>query len=415
MEPASFISAGALDGLRVLDLSSRHGWYCGRMFADLGADVILVEPPGSGCALRKVAPFFAAGSGLEDGVTFFVQCANKRGITLDLDRREGADLFTRLAETVDLVIEDSVPGSMAARNLSYETLSRVKPGLVMTSITAFGQDGPWAQVPADDLVLLALSGFLGMMGYPDRAPNRPYGHQAEAMGCMFAAVGAMMAVLKSETDGIGQHVDIAIQECAVMAMENAGQVYDLEKRVRQRSAGIQRQAGTGLFPCADGFVYLFAGGMAALRFWPNFVAWMRDESVPGAEGLSDPCWADMAFLDSEAAKETFSSLFEGFAAPRTKEQLYREGQARRVPICPLSTPADLVTNRQLHHRGFFTTLRHVPSGRDVTMPGVPFMLSQTPGRVRRAAPRLGEHNAEIYREIGIDAAALRELTRAWVV
>lgn len=406
---------GPLAGLRVLDLSSRYAYYCGRLFADLGADVVLVEPPVSGCELRTRSPFIGNGSGPDDGIPFFVQCANKRGVTLDLDRPEGAELFGKLAATADLVIEDGVPGAMAMRGLSHADLLREKSDLVLTSITPFGQTGPYADAPADDLTLLALGGFLAMMGYPDREPTQAYGQQAEAMGCMFGAVGAMMALLGSDGGGAGQHVDISIQECTVMALENAAQFYDLEKRVRSRSAGAQRQAGTGLFPCVDGYVYIFVGGMAALRFWPNFVTWMHDEGVDQDGQFADARWTDMAFLDSSEAKQLFSTLFSAFAASRTKAQLYHDGQARRVPICPVSTPSDLVANRQLEHRQFFTSLRHEPSQRDITIPGVPFRLSRTPGQVRRPAPRLGEHNVEIYGELGIDAAALNDLTSAGVI
>src|SRR5262249_45243481 len=127
--PASAASAAteALAGLRVLDLSSRHSYYCGRLFADLGADVVLVEPPRSGCALRRESPFIAGKAGPDHGIPFFVQCANKRGITLDLDRAEGAELFAKLAATADLIIEDRAPGQMAARGLSFQNLSRMKP------------------------------------------------------------------------------------------------------------------------------------------------------------------------------------------------------------------------------------------------------------------------------------------------
>src|SRR4029079_10449228 len=140
-------------------------------------------------------------------------------------------------------------------------------------------------------------------------PTQAFGNQAYAMGNMFAAVGSMLAVLGAQTSGEGQHVDISIQECVVMALATAARFSDLEKRVRTRFAGSQRQAGTGLFECADGLVYIFARAMAAIRFWGNLVQWMKDERVPSYEMLDGPEWSDMAFLNSERAKDTFADMF----------------------------------------------------------------------------------------------------------
>jgi benzylsuccinate CoA-transferase BbsE subunit len=405
-------STGALAGLRVLDLSTRYGWYSGRLFAGMGADVILVEPPGSGCALRAEPPFLPGGV---DSIPFFHTCAGKRGMTLDLNKTEGRGLLAALARTADLVIEDEAPGALAAIGLGHADLARANPRLSTLSISPFGQSGPYAAHAADDLVLLALGGFLNMMGYPDAAPTRPYGRQAEAIGCMFGAVGAMVALFGREATGRGQHIDIAIQECVTMALENAAQFHDLEGSLRTRFGGAQRQAGTGMFACADGYIYLFAGGMAAIRFWGNLVQWMRDEAVPGAEALAAPEWSDMAFLNSVAAKDRFEAIFSRFAAVRTKAVLYHEGQARRVPLCPVSTPEDVAGSRQLADRGFFETLRHAASGLDVVMPGAPFQLSGTPWRMARPAPGLGEHNADIYAELGVDTGALRRLAAEGVI
>jgi len=414
-EPARTSNISPLAGLRVLDLSRRYAYYCGKLFADMGADVILIEPPNAGCELRREPPYLDDREGPEYSIPFFYFNTSKRGITLDLDQPAGRDLFKQMAAGADLVIEDAAPGAMHARGLGYDVLAVLRPQLVMTSITPFGQTGPYSLYAADDLTLLALGGFLNMMGYPDAAPTQAAGNQAYAMGNMFGAVGSMLAVLGAQTSGAGQHVDVSIQECVTMALENAAQFYELERKVRTRFAGSQRQAGTGIFECADGYVYVFAGGMAAIRFWKNLVQWLKDEQVPAAATLESPQWADMAFLDSEEAKQTFAKLFAGFAKSRTKEQLYRDGQARRVPLCPVSTPADVAHNRQLAYRSFFTTLPHRPSAREVAMPGAPFRLSETPWRASRPAPQLGEHNREVYAEIGVSAQALSTLAAAGVV
>ena len=405
----------ALAGLNVIDLSQRFSHYCGKLFADMGADVILVEKPGSGCALRAEAPFIGDRADPEFSIPFFYLNTSKRGVTLDLDHAEGRALFRTLASRADLVIEDRVPGELDALGLGYDTLAKLRPSLVMTSLTPFGRNGPYAHYAADDLTLLAMGGFLNMMGYPDAAPTQAFGNQAYAMGNMFAAVGSMLAVLGAQTSGEGQHVDISIQECVVMALENAAQFYDLEKRVRTRFAGSQRQAGTGIFECADGSVYIFAGGMAAIRFWANLVQWMRDEQVPSYETLDRPEWSDMAFLNSDRAKDAFADMFWVVAKGRTKEALYREAQRRRVPLCPVSTVADVAHNRQLAYRGFFTSVAHAPSERDIVMPGAPFQMSATPNRVRRPAPTLGEHNREVFVGLGVSPERLQVLRNAGAI
>lgn len=396
-------------------MSQRFSHYCGKVFADMGADVVLIEKPQTGSKLRAEPPFIQDKNEPGHSIPFFYYNTSKRGITLALDKPQGRELFLKLASQADLIIDDSPPGTLDSLQVGYTQISAFRPQLVLTSLTPFGQSGPYAHYAADDLSLLALGGFLNMTGYPDMHPTQTYGNQAYAMGNMFAMVGSMLAVLQAQASGLGQQVDISIQECVTMALENAAQFYDLEQSVRTRFAGSQRQAGTGIFECADGYVYIFAGGMAAIRFWPNLVAWMKEMRVPKAEIMEEPQWADMRYLNSDAAKDLFSEMFAGFARTRTKEMLYREGQARRVPICPVSTPADVTQNQQLKYRAFFETVKHQASGLDVMMPGAPFRLAQASSQVRRSAPLLGEHNREVYSGIGVDDQALRALQAAGVV
>ncbi|MDB5860377.1 MAG: CoA-transferase family protein 7, partial [Ramlibacter sp.] len=327
-EAGAEVPAGPLAGLRVFDLSKRFGHYCGKLMADMGAEVILVEPPRTGTALREQPPFlFGRDADRESGIPFVYLNTSKRGITLDLHSDKGARLLTELVAGADLVLEDGAPGELAAMGLGYEKLSARNPRLSMTSITPFGQTGPYAAHAADDLTLLAQGGLLHMMGYADLPPTQAAGNQAYAMGSMFAAVGSMLALYEAQTSGIGQQVDVSIQECVVLALENAAQLFDLEHKVRQRQGIEQRYAGSGVFPCADGHVYVFAGGMAAARFWRNLVDWLVGEGVPGAQDLGSPQWSDMAYVNSDAAKEAFARIFGGFAQQRTMADLYLAAQS----------------------------------------------------------------------------------------
>jgi benzylsuccinate CoA-transferase BbsE subunit len=396
----------ALSGIRVLDLSDRFGYYIGKLFGDMGADVILVEKPG-GCSLRGELPVLDGCYSSNTSIPFNCLNTSKRSIVLDLCEPTDRNVFNALIAQTDLVIEDFAPGVARELGLDYESLAARRPSVVVTSVTPFGQSGPYSNFAADDLSLLAMGGFLTMMGYPGEAPTQTYGNQAVAMGCSLGAVGAMIAVIAAQNDGIGQHVDVSIQQCVTQALENALQTYDLQGIVRTRFAGIQRHAGTGVFECSDGYIYLFAGGIGASRFWKNLVKWLRDENVVGSEILTTEPWQNIAYLDTAEAKDIFNSIFPSFAILRSKEQLYREGQARRVPVSPVNNPGEVVRNQQLQYRNFFVRVPHAGIGRDLIMPGSPFSASLSPGRISRPAPELSQHRDEILSSLGKMKAAVK--------
>ncbi|MBI4190189.1 MAG: CoA transferase [Betaproteobacteria bacterium] len=404
----------ALAGLRVLDLSGPMGNYCGKLFADMGADVILIEPP-AGTRLRFEPPFLDDIAGPERSLAFAYHNTSKRGISLNLDCASGQELLRKLAATSDIMIETEKPGAMQRRGLGYEVLSKIKPGLVLASITAFGQSGPYAQYESEDLIGLALGGLLYLGGYPDAPPTRVYGNQAYLCASMYGAVAAMLALLDAESSGRGQHVDVSMQECVVLGLENAVQFYDLEGTVRKRYAGEQRFAGTGVFECKDGYIYLMAGGIGANKFWGCSVDWLRDEHMAGVERLRGNEWTQVDYLKSEEAKRIFAELFTPWAKTRTKAYLYHEGQRRHIPIAPINVPADLLENRQLNYRNHFVEVTHALRDRPMLMPGAPYKLSETPWRIQRPAPRLGEHNAEVYGEVGVSRAELERLFAAGAV
>lgn len=381
-------TASALAGVRVLDLTGEMGNYCGKLFADLGAEVTLVEPPG-GSSARRRGPFLDEIPGPENSLAFSYLNAGKRSVVLDLGQTADRQALLEMVRDADILIEDFVPGRMASLSLGPKDIEKVNPSLVYTSITPFGQSGPYASYVADDLTLLALGGLLYLGGYADGEPVAAYGQQAYMAASLFGAVATIAALLSAEVTGRGEHVDVSAQESVVMAMENAIQFFELEGTVRKRYGGQQRQAGSGVFPCKDGYIVMLAGGIAANRFWKRFVTWMADEGVDGVEEFQKPQWLESAYLAKAEAKETFLRIFETYAMAHTKAELYQKARDRMIPLAPVATPAEILKSPQLNYRGFFSEVACGTAGRFVTMPGAPYKLSATPWNVSGSAPRLG--------------------------
>jgi benzylsuccinate CoA-transferase BbsE subunit len=428
-QSAQITVPGALSGLRVIDMSDSALQYCGKLYAHLGAEVVLVEPL-QGCATRREGPFVKDVPHRERSLSFAYLNQGKQGLCLDIAHEEGRRVFERLVGESDLLIESTPGVSMEVRpesalhgastqasscGLDYADLAVLNPRLVVTSISPFGRTGPYASYQASDLVTMALGGLLYLGGYPETEPVGAPGSQAYLAAAQFAAVASLSALLEAENEqGNGQHVDVSIQECVAMALENAVQFAELEGTVRMRNGGQQRQAGTGVFACRDGLIYLMAGGIASNRFWATTTQWLIDGGAPGAAQLADAQWNDPAWLARDEAKAIFHSVFMPFAAVRTKAELYEDAQRRRIPLCPVSTTRDLLENRQLHYRNYFQSVPHPFSGEVLTMPGAPYGLSRTPWVNGRSAPRLGEHNAAILGRLGYDLEAQSTLMRAGV-
>lgn len=383
---------GALGGLRVIDMAGPFGNYCGKLFADMGADVILVEPP-EGAPTRHRPPLDSA-----EGrpFTFLYENAGKRSICLDLGTAADRAHLRRLAGTADLLVESRKPGVMAGIGLGPEVLRADNPALVFTSITGFGQTGPYAQYECEDIVALALGGLLTLAGEPDGPPISAYGFQAFGAANLFAAVASMVALTTAELTGRGDHVDVSMQECVAMALENAAQFYDLEGVVRKRTGSRFARAGMGVFPCRDGLIFLMSAGIGANQFWFKTLDWLEEAGADNVERLHGEEWLQDAFLYTEDAKRRFAEVFEPFAAHHDAQALYEEGQRRRLPICPVRGPSETLKDDHLAARGFFVD---VPGQAGLKMPGAPYILSATPAAVKGPAPDLGQHTDEILAEL----------------
>jgi crotonobetainyl-CoA:carnitine CoA-transferase CaiB-like acyl-CoA transferase len=406
------MAESALEGLRVVEFTDEIGAYCGRLLADLGAEVTKIEPPGGG-VLRHTPPYVAAaGAGPDSSLAFWVHNTSKRSVVLDLESAEDCGLARALALTADVVLEDFPPGYLAERGLGFEALRAEKPALVYTSVTGFGQDGPHAGYAFSDIVGQAMGGVMTLAGEMEDPPNLIYGNQAAVSASIQAAQGTLLAVLHAEATGRGQQVDVSAQEALSLSQETAMQTWDLQKtnRVRTGERGMLpvELPGIGVLPCRDGHVALMVLAPGGGEF-PDLVDWMREEGA--AEDLDEEPYAeacralDMGTItqlmaDPASAMELMAhfphitEVVGRFFAGKTAAEAYEEGQGRNLLLGLVSTPRDLAENAQLRARDWYITLPAGEGGAEMEFPGPPYRLSETPPRIERPPP-LGEHTEQV--------------------
>ena len=402
----------ALEGLRVVEFTDELGSYCGRLLADLGAEVIKVEPPGGG-RQRHTPPFYkSVEPGPDTSLAFWVHNTSKKSVVLDLDTSDGQSAARALALSAAVVLEDNPVGWMAARSLGYDALHREKPSLVYTSVTGFGQTGPHASYGYSDIVGQAMGGVMTLAGEPADPPNTIYGNQANVSASIEAAQGTLLAVLYADATGVGQMVDVSAQEALSMSQETAMQQWDLQKmnRMRQGERGLMPipLPGIGVYPTTDGHVACYALAPGGAEF-SELVAWMHEKGMAG--NLDDEpyrgIWSNlnMGFLTQlmrEPARAAevipalmhINSLLTAFFASMSAREAYEEGQERRLLHGIASTPKDLAENTQLRSRDWFRKLEFDYLSAVIEFPGAPYRLSETPVVISRP-PRLGEHTDEV--------------------
>ncbi len=411
----------ALGDIRVLDLTGEMGGYCGKLLADLGADVIKIEPPG-GDPARNVGPFYHDEAGPEKSLYFFNLNTNKRGITLNLDSPGGYEVFQKLVPTADIIVESFPPGHLEGLGSGYEALQALRPDIILTSISGFGSWGPHADYLAPDILGPAMAGIMWLAGDPEDPPNLPFGYQGYLSASIQAAGGTMMALYHRDVTGEGQHVEVSMQEAMLIAQETAMQAYDLNKdigktvrnRVGTRSALPIVVPGMGPYEASDGWVWGYMGAPGGAP-WPDLLSWMEREGK--AEDLAEepyhsvieqlnlPFLTALVLSADEQKKHGpalahIDEVLTRFFAGKTKWELYEQAQRNRLLIGIASTPEDLAKSPQLNARDWFEEIEHPELGDTLRYPGPPYRLSETPWRVDRRAPLLGEHNAEVLSELG---------------
>ncbi len=405
--------AGPLTGLRVLDLSESYGLYCGKLLADLGADVIKVEPP-AGSNARHMPPFYHNDASSERSLHWFHFNTNKRSITLNLETADGRDLFHRLAATAAVVIEDATPGTMAALGVGYDALSAANPRLVYAAVTAFGQQGPHAGYKGSDLIGQAMGGLMFRIGWPEDPPNSLGGLQGLNQVGSHAAVGVMLALTHCDATGEGQFVDVSMQEAIAIINYDAMSRFALRRQVIHRSGpgvGSSGIVATRLWHCKQGTVRFQLVGTSVPE-WPRLVEWLAGHSMQ--EDLADEKWRDAATRMAQLPH--IEAVIDRFFMTKTAHELMDEGQARRIMITAFNTVADLFTEPQLTDEGFFTSVEHIALGETVVYPGGPYRFSATPWHIRRPAPALGEYNEAVYvHELGLRPDDLPRLKAAGAI
>lgn len=412
-EPAT----GPLAGVRVVDLTTEAGLYCGKLLADLGADSIKVEPPG-GDAARGLAPFFHDEVGRETSLPYWYFNTNKRFVTCNLDHHDGQVLFKQLARSADVVVESFPPGYMDERGIGYEALRKDNPGLVYTTITGFGLDGPHRDWKSPDLVALAMSGLLTLAGDPMDPPNRMFGNQGYVSSSIGATEGTVMALFHKERTGEGQLVEVSMQEALAMAQETAQGFWDFQKTSRQRTGELTRLPGIGTYKTLDGYVFSMVGIPGFGAPWSVMLDWlvqegMAEELASNPEYVSFLQTMDMRALTAlmqDPAKlaevqpmlDRIQAVVTAFYEARESMYLYETGQGRRLLIGIVATPKDLVESPHLNAREWFMTGEF--RGEPVKYPGPPFRYSASPVTLRRTAVAPGAHNIEVWQgEAGIPA------------
>jgi benzylsuccinate CoA-transferase BbsE subunit len=422
----------ALDDVRVLDLAGEIGQYCTKLLADLGADVIKIEPPG-GDPVRALPPFLHDEADPGRSLYWLNLNTNKRSVTLDIARPEGKQLFEKLVAGADVIVESFQPGYLDSLGLGYAALARIRPDIILTSITGFGQTGPHANYKAPDIVGTAMGGVMWLAGEPMDPPNVPPLKQGYISASIMGAAGTLVALYHRDVSGEGQQVDVSMQESLSLDQETAMQTWDMLQALRCRSGsrGIIPLdiPGIGIYECTDGHVFGYLGTPGGAP-WSAMLDWMVEAGE--AEDLAEEPYRDfihnlnLRFLtglpqepatlgQKIAIMSHIAEVLRRFTGKRSKWEMYEGGQSRRLLWGIVSTPKDIAENPQLTARKWLAPVEHTELGETLRYPGPPYRLSETPWAIRLRPPLVGEHNAEVFGALGVTEVEWQSLRAEGVV
>ena len=400
----------ALNHLRVLDLSDEKGVYCGKLFADLGADVILVERPG-GSSMRDIPPFVNNIKNSERSISFAYHNTNKRSITLNIESATGKDLYFKLAKTADIIIYSFTPSDIKKLDIGYEKLKDINPSIILTSITPFGLTGPYRNYKGADIVAWATGGMMNQTGDSDDTPVVGPGWQSYYMASVYAAIGTMIALYCRFATGQGQEVDVSLQECIASLLEGTNPIYVYEGKITRR-IGSQHPLAypSRIFQCKDGY---WVTNLNNAPLWRNLVEWVTSDGV-GMEELTKPEYESLDIRRLDENDKIITPLLNKWGMMHKKTEIFKEGQKRRLPVGPAMSIDEVYDDPHLKSRNFFVEAKHPYMG-VMEYPGAPYKFSETSWRINSAAPLIGENNAEIYQELGITKEMMEEMKKDKVI
>jgi len=409
-----------LNNCRALDLTDENGFLCGKILSDLGVDVVKVEKPG-GDPSRNLGPFWHDIPDPEKSLYWFAYNNNKRGITLDITTTQGQEIFKDLTRKVDFVLESYHPGFLDSLGLGYSALSQFNPGIIMVSITPFGQSGPHKDYAATDIVAMAMSGLLYQTGEPDGAPVNIGMPQARMHAGADAAVGAMIAYYHKEATQKGQQVDVSMQQSTSYFLANAIPFWEYSQVILKRSGQYRSGISTTtmqrqVWQCKDGYIFfILIPGKTGGKSYTALLEWMGSENMSNAD-IEKIDWVnmDMATITQDTI-DTMAAPIQRFFLTHTKKELLQGALSRNISLCPLSSMGDLLDDVHLKERNFWMKLDHEDLGASISYPSKFVISTEESFGTRFRAPTVGEHNGDIYKEIGISNADLIILKQAGIV
>ncbi len=409
-----------LNGCRALDLTDEKGFLCGKILADLGVEVIKIEQPG-GDPARRIGPFMDDQADPEKSLYWFAYNSNKKGVTLDIQTADGRAFFKRLVQTADFVIESFDPGYLDSLGLGYKALSSLKKGLIFTSITPFGQTGPYSEYKYSDIAVMAMTGTLYQTGESDGPPVHMSMPQASMHAGADAAVGSMIAYYHREKTGEGQQVDVSMQQSAGWFQANAIPVWELNKGILRRAgafrAGMSKDVGQRqVWKCKDGYLFFnVIGGRTGAKSLKALVEWMDSEGM-ATDFLLHMEWDtfDM-FTVTRETMDQISGPVGRFFLSHTGKDLLKGAVPRGVSIGPLSSISDLLNDECLNARQFWKEIEHPEAGKSLVYPRQFILSSEEDLSIKFRAPLIGEHNVEIYSRIGLSAEDLAVYKQAGII
>ena len=399
----------ALSGLKIVEWGSFiSAPYCTKLMADLGAEVIKVEEPGSGDESRRHGPFPNDIPHLEQSGLFLYLNTNKLGITLNVKTQAGQEILKELLKEADVFVENNPPQHMADLGLGYSTLKELNPRLIVTSITPYGQTGPYKDYRGYALNTAALGGQSMRTGEPNREPLAPALAQSHYQSGSMGAVATFGALISRMSTGSGQHVDIS--ESDVWATVHLGHgvhlgVFEGRKAIRAGHRTISVYPWC-ILPCKDGYMCLIA--IQGYQ-WKRFL-----EAMGNPEWMGDPRFRDRIAMAWEYADEV-DSLVEAWLIEHTKEEIFEMCRERQITFAPVRDIAEVAHDPHFEERGYFVEIDRPRTG-TMKYPGAPYKLSETPWQLRRPAPLLGEHDEEIYSgRLGYSREDLARLRRGGII